>query len=97
MNKGIMWLVCIFSVFAVVMFGIGRINDYRCLYPKTAQVVRTEFDTGKVLCVDGAGVLWEFYGDDYAAGDFVSLMMDSMGTETIYDDNIVSVRYAGIF
>ena len=33
--------------------------------------------------------------EDWAIGDIVAVVMDTMGTELIYDDEIVSVTYNG--
>ena len=51
-----------------------------------------------VVCEDGAGNLWEFTEcDDWQMGDFVSLLMNTNNTpQTIYDDTIEMVRYAGL-
>lgn len=67
-------------------------------YPLTTQVVEISPSADVVACVDGAGNLWEFYGvEDWQVGDFASLLIDSKGTPSIYDDEIMMTCYAGIF
>ena len=69
------------------------------VYPLTVQVVELDREADVVVCVDGAGNGWEFYGvEDWQVGDFASLLMDDNGTpEAIYDDVITMTHYAGTF
>ena len=63
-------------------------------YPLTAIV--TENDNGVITCVDYRGEGWVFDdGIDWEIDDVLSILMDDNGTETIYDDKIVSVFYGG--
>lgn len=65
-------------------------------YPLTALVVETDEAADMVFVEDYAGNLWSFEGaEDWFVGDFASLLMNDMGTPLIFDDEIVSVRYAG--
>ena len=69
------------------------------VYPLTVQVVELDHDADVVVCVDGIGNCWEFYGvEDWQVGDFASLLMDDNGTtETVYDDVITMICHAGTF
>lgn len=70
-------------------------NEADHLYPNTAIVDRLE-DNDIVVCVDCNENVWTFYGiEDWQEGDIVSLLMDDMGTATIYDDEIVKTYYSG--
>ena len=65
------------------------------LYPSTAIVVSVDRENDVVTCVDGNGEKWEFTeADDWLVGDLVSMLMNDKGTPSIYDDEIVSVRYS---
>lgn len=65
-------------------------------YPAAAVVFEIDRESDTVFAEDYNGNVWAFYGaEDWVCGDVVSLMMCDMGTQTIYDDEIVSVRYAG--
>lgn len=89
-------LVCVF--FGETPQDIGVNLGQGWYYPLTTQVVELDPSADVVVCVDGAGNLWEFYGvEDWQVGDFASLLMDSKGTPSIYDDEIMMARYAGIF
>ena len=69
------------------------------IYPLTVQIVELDHNADVVVCVDGTGNCWEFYGvEDWQVGDFASLLMDNNGTtETVYDDVITMAYYAGNF
>lgn len=60
--------------------------------------VVVELDTHEnVVCVeDFNGNIWGFDGcEDWAIGDIAGMVMDTMGTENIYDDEIINVTYNG--
>lgn len=64
------------------------------LYPKSGIVTEVNIPANTVTVTDANGNGWAFYGtEDYEVGDAVAMIMDSKGTETIYDDEIVTVRY----
>ena len=69
------------------------------IYPLTVQIVELDHNADVVVCVDGTGNCWEFYGvEDWQVGDFASLLMDNNGTtETVYDDVITMICHAGAF
>lgn len=59
-------------------------------YVLRAQVVGVDNEEDVVACVDTVGNVWEFYGvEDWYEGDFVLLLMDTCGTQTIYDDAVL--------
>lgn len=64
------------------------------LYALTTVVVNVDYDNDVVTVEDFNGFLWEFENcDDWFEGDCCSMVMDDMGTEIIFDDEIISVRY----
>lgn len=65
-------------------------------YAKTTVVIEVNYDADEVHCVDFNGDEWVFTGcEDWAVGDYCSMIMNNMDTENIYDDEIVSCRYDG--
>ena len=65
-------------------------------YPLTAEVVSLEYENDLVVVEDFNGNLWEFEGcEDWMEGDVVAMIMSDEGTKTIYDDEILQVRYCG--
>lgn len=70
------------------------------LYPEMGMVVEIEEtdDTENLITVEvGNGNLFSFYDaeEDWLLGDFCAMIMDSKGTEIVYDDEIVSTKYCG--
>lgn len=69
------------------------------LYARTAKITDIDYAADTLTVVDGAGLVWRFFGcEDYDTGDLVSLLMSDAGTpDNILDDVIVSAIYAGYF
>lgn len=64
-------------------------------YALTTCVVEVDRDNDIVTCEDSNGNLWEFYGcEDWQEGDCASLLMNSKGTPSIYDDAIEGAHYS---
>lgn len=62
-------------------------------YPAAGTVTVTG-DT--VYVTDSTGNVWSFEGaEDWQTGDRAAMLMDDNGTETIYDDEILQIRYIG--
>lgn len=105
MNNDVMsfweFMICMMIVLVLgMLIGAGIVaaetaNDRARLYPRTAVVVEIDRPNDTVVCEDSVGMLWAFYGaDDWELDDCVSLLMDSRGTDSIYDDSIVAARYS---
>ena len=63
-------------------------------YPMTAYVVQIDEAADTVVIESSTGFLWAFTGiEDWEVGDGCSLIMYDNGTQEIYDDEIVEVRY----
>ena len=74
----------------------GVTYDINTLYAKTAMIYELDRTTDTVYVVDSNGEAWSFTGcEDYELGDYVSMIMYTNNTKSIYDDSIVSVRYSG--
>lgn len=66
------------------------------IYPLCGVVCGFNYAEDVVYIVDPSGEIWSFEGiEDWAIRDIVAMLMHDMGTEIIYDDVIVSVRYCG--
>ena len=86
---------CGMIVMAIVIFvmNIGCVasTDH---YAKSAQVVEIDRAADVVTVVDCMGDLWEFTGaEDWEIGDWCAMIMNDRGTPSVYDDEIISVRY----
>ena len=66
------------------------------LYAMTAVVADLDYEKNTVTVENATGFTWCFSGtEDWELGDVAALVMDDNGTEIIFDDEIVSVRYSG--
>ncbi|MCC2124815.1 hypothetical protein [Hominiventricola filiformis] len=66
-------------------------------YPTAGVIIDLDEKSDLVTFSTGSGLLYSFYGiNDYAEGDIVAAIMDDNGTtDSVLDDKIASVRYAG--
>ena len=96
-GRGIIAALLLIVVSLIVCAAIGRANVPDAeLYPRTGIVTGIDRDADVVTWTDGAGLDWSFYGcEDWMIGDHVAAIMDDNGTATVYDDVIVTARYAG--
>ena len=100
MKKKAFVLIHIFVLIAIILCSCGEkpatIQNDSELYPMNTVVNEIDEENDVVVCADYNGNLWEFYGvEDWQEGDFATMIMDTCGTATIYDDEIVTVRYNG--
>ena len=65
------------------------------MYANTGVV--TEVNGTEIVFVDFSGNEWIFLSDagDWSEGDRVAVIMDSVGTDIIYDDEVLAVKYCG--
>lgn len=64
-------------------------------YSQVLKVVEIENDLIYLIDWDGNEWIWEG-AEDWEIGDFAAATMNTNGTEIIYDDIIVSLRYTRI-
>ena len=85
------------------LFGFVALGSVLCLFAwiwdkaQTAIIVGLDYDADLVTVCAVGGNVWQFYGcEDYAPGDLVRMLMwDAETPNSIYDDEIVTVWYAG--
>lgn len=66
------------------------------LYPQTFMVISVDNYENLVTIKDFNGNIWQFYGaEDWIENDICSAIMDNRGTKSIFDDEVISVRYSG--
>lgn len=64
------------------------------IYPLLTTVTEVDKDKDLVTVEDNSGFIWQFEGvDDWEEGDLCNCLMDSRGTEKIFDDEIIMTRY----
>ena len=82
------------GIFAATLALVASIAEAGLIYPSTMQITKIEDDV--VTLETSTGIVYEMTGaEDYCEGELVSCLMWSNGTEKVFDDAIVSARYAG--
>lgn len=85
-------------VAVVALFALVVAFSTACaeIYPQTFIVSATDTAQDALVLIDSTGNEWVWFGiEDYAVGDIVAAIMDDNGTEIIYDDAIITMRYTG--
>ena len=95
MKKIITMLIVFATTIALIALVSANTKKKTTEYPKTFVITRVTDDA--IFCADFNGMKWVFNTDteDWFVGDFVSAIMNDNGTDNIYDDYFVSVKYAG--
>lgn len=78
----------------VILFILLTVSASAEIYPQVFVVGDIEDDTLILIDCNENEWLWEGV-EDYDIGDIVAAIMDDNNTTTIYDDAIVTLRYAG--
>ena len=66
------------------------------IYPRTMVVYEINHKLDVVMLKDSTGLIWAFNGvEDWKIGDICSCILNTNGTEIIYDDTIVTTKYNG--
>lgn len=66
------------------------------IYPLAGRVIDVDYDDDCIKILDPSGNEWIWDGaEDWEYGDLVALLMYDEGTEIIWDDSIVEIRYLG--
>ena len=66
------------------------------VYPISGIVTEVSRQEDRVVVTDNNGNEWEFDGvEDWQEGDIAAMIMEDNGTEKIYDDEIIDIRYDG--
>lgn len=88
--KRILTIMILFTL--LVTFPIARAETY----PQTFVVDLVNHEQNYMVLVDFNGNEWIWEGiEDFNCGDIVAAIMEERGTPTIYDDEIVKIRYTG--
>lgn len=96
MKKVAITLMIALMMFVMCVMVAHAEEEEHDFYAKVGIICRMDYDNDIVYVVDFFGEEWSFFGcDEWDIGDIVAAVMDTMGTELIYDDEIVSVTYNG--
>lgn len=80
---GVLLLIVPLTLFPMVL----NSNEYY-----EAPAVVEEVTENCVVLVDNDSEAWVFEGDGYEVGQLVIVVFNNMGTDNIYDDEIVEIR-----
>ena len=77
---------------AITLIGHKPVTEY----PETFIVVAVDQDHDFITLQDFNGFTWNWNGcEDWMVGDIASAIMNSKGTEEIFDDEIMELKYSG--
>ena len=96
--KRIFALILVVALFALLSASIWNSNTVskNNLYAKSAKVINVDYENNLVSIEDPNGFCWDFEGcEDWMVGDYCACVMDTKGTNTIFDDEIITVTYQG--
>lgn len=81
----------------ILILSISHMFALADIYPKTFIIEEINYSAGTIVFEDYNQNLWEWISDseDLEVGDIVSALMSDNNTKTIFDDQIIEVRYAG--
>lgn len=89
-------ITALLVAFSLVTTGNIAQAENSSLYSSTAIVTDVNYNEDVVTATCIGGDSFTFYGcDDWFKGDMAALLMDDMGTENVYDDEIIGCWYAG--
>ena len=91
--KQTMILILIFTLLfgALFLFPLLTLGDSSRTYTAKVQVI--ESNDGVYAVVDANGDVWEFESDNhYFINEVLTVRFDTMDTDTIYDDEIISIK-----
>lgn len=97
--KSIDWFAIIGSIAIFACLAIGAVITHKVIeapaptHEAGAVVEEVNSTTGEIVAVDWSGEAWVFEGEGLKVGDPVILVFCDMGTETIYDDEIIQVIF----
>lgn len=80
----------------ITLFVLLTVSASAEIYPQTFVVGDIDKPTNAIAFIDYNCNIWTWEGiEDWMIGDIAAAIMDDNGTETIYDDMIITLRYAG--
>ena len=90
--------VLILSFFVVLSMFLASqfFNQQTEYYAKSGIITLVDRTEDRVCFTDHQRLYWEFESaDDWKVNDLVACIMSNNGTENIYDDIVINVKYEG--
>ena len=80
----------------MITMGLATPVSETSIYPQTFIVTEVCYEDDIEVLEDFTGNIWECAGcEDWAKGDIASAIMSNNGTDEMYDDVILSLKYSG--
>lgn len=92
--KNKMLYVVIIILIATIIVGIAESNNFNSV---VAMVTEINEESNLITVTCSNGNMFSFYNEkeDWCCGDLCSLIMYNKGTDIVYDDAVVDVKYGG--
>ena len=85
---------CAMTIMIIIIVLLSACAPSGDTYAMSAHVVECDTRTDVIVLEDCNGNLWEWEGvEDWQEGDCAACIMNNNGTPSIYDDEIISLRY----
>lgn len=90
--KQVMILILIFAlIYGAFLLPLLTLGDSTRIYTAKVQVIESNDNVYAV--VDANGDVWEFESNNhYFINEVLKVRFDTMGTDTIYDDEIIAIK-----
>lgn len=90
--KQAMILILIFAlIYGAFLLPLLTLGDSTRIYTAKVQIIESNDNVYAV--VDANGDVWEFESDNhYFINEVLKVRFDTMGTDTIYDDEIIAIK-----
>lgn len=90
--KQVMILILIFTlIYGAFLLPLLTLGDSTRIYTAKVQVIESNDNVYAV--VDANGDVWEFESNNhYFINEVLKVRFDTMGTDTIYDDEIIAIK-----
>lgn len=86
-------LILIFALLFGTLFLLPLLMFKDSTHTYTAKVQIIESNDGVYAVIDANGDVWEFESDNhYFINEVLTVRFDTMNTDTIYDDEIISIK-----
>lgn len=93
-NHALLIVVIVFIIISWCGIAYTQSNN---IYTTTFKVVEIDKNEDVIYLIDNTGNEWIWEDiEDWQVDDYAAATMNTNGTETIYDDIIVSLKYIGI-
>lgn len=81
-------IIIVICVINIIIIEIHSLNQNH----HTKEVTIIAIDNDTITVIDNDNLLWQFNGNEFKVNDKITIIMDTMNTNNIYDDQIIDVK-----